>query len=119
MEKAVIILTHGSRNDKSNKQFKKLITKIKSDLSSETKGAFLEFAEPQFEDVVEKLLKKDIKDITILPLFFFAGYHVQEDIPNRIVGLKEKYPDLFFTLLEPVGLNEKFSQFVKENLNSV
>ncbi len=130
MKKATIILSHGSKNEKSNKQFKQLVEKINNGnedciccskiqdfkKSHIIRGAFLELAEPIFEKVIEEIVDNGIKNITILPLFFFAGYHVREDIPERIIDLKNNYSDLNFTLLEPIGLSKEFPEFIKEQL---
>ncbi len=117
INKAIIILSHGSKNKKSNKQFKRLVSKSHNE-NKYIKGAFLEYGKPQFEKVVKEILNNNITDITIFPLFLFEGYHVKEDIPEKIIKLKNKYPELKFTLMEPLGLREDFSDFLNSQLNN-
>ncbi|HKL76584.1 MAG TPA: CbiX/SirB N-terminal domain-containing protein [Halanaerobiales bacterium] len=116
IKKATIILSHGSKNEKSNKQFKRLVSKSHNK-NRYIKGAFLEYGKPRFEKVVREILSNNITDITIFPLFLFGGYHVREDIPEKIIKLKNKHQELNFTLMEPLGLREDFSDFLKSQLN--
>ncbi|MGM0409332.1 MAG: sirohydrochlorin chelatase [Bacillota bacterium] len=116
-KKATIILSHGSKNEKSNKQFKNLVKNIELKKYDLKKGAFLEFAQPDFEKAVKDILNQGIVNITIFPLFLFAGYHVREDIPEKIIGLKNEYPELVFTLMEPIGLRKEFPKFIKKQLD--
>lgn len=115
-KKATIILNHGSKNEKSNKQFKRLVSKFNKP-DELIYGAFLEYGEPKFEKLVKNILNNNIIDITIFPLFLFGGYHVREDIPERIIKLKDQYPELNFILMEPLGLREDFPNFLKRQLN--
>lgn len=112
---ATIILNHGSRNEESNKQFKSLISQINKK-NSKIYGAFLEYGKPKFERVVKEIINRNIIEITIFPLFLFGGYHVREDIPEKIIELKDQYPELNFTLMEPLGLREDFPNFIKRQL---
>ena len=115
-KKATIILNHGSKNKKSNKKFKRLVSQVNKK-NRFIYGAFLEYGQPRFEKVVKDILNNNIINITIFPLFLFGGYHVREDIPEKIIKLKNKYPELNFTLMEPLGLREDFPDFLKSQLN--
>jgi sirohydrochlorin ferrochelatase len=138
-KKVLVIVSHGSKRKESNQEFKEFIKKInkinsessageafeslavvsdevgKSDLSdsySEIKGACLEFSSPQLETVIEDLLKEGYQHFDILPLFIFAGYHVKEDIPERMEKLKNNFEKLEYKILDHPAAADDFAPYI-------
>jgi sirohydrochlorin ferrochelatase len=138
-KKVLVVVSHGSKRRESNQEFKAFIEKLRqinseskkneefgslsvvsdqvdlTDLSgryAEIKGACLEFASPQLETVIEDLMGKGYKQINILPLFIFAGYHVCQDIPERMQELEAKFEQLEYKILEHPAAADGFASYI-------
>ncbi|MEC9490170.1 MAG: CbiX/SirB N-terminal domain-containing protein, partial [Halanaerobiales bacterium] len=138
-KKILVVVSHGSKRQESNQEFKSFIQKL-TQLNSETKkgkefgslsvmsdqaeaadlsgqyaeirGACLEFASPQLENVIEDLVKKGYDEFDILPLFIFAGYHVRQDIPERMEALKSNFEELEYEILEHPAAAADFANYI-------
>ena len=138
-QEALVVVSHGSKRKESNQEFEDFIGKLRqinseskkseefgsislfndqvdlTDLSgsyAEIRGACLEFASPQLETVVEDLLKQGYRKISILPLFVFAGYHVRQDIPERMADLKKSSAKLEYKILEHPAAADNFAYYI-------
>lgn len=134
-KKVLVVVSHGSKRSESNQEFKDFIRKLnqinqkqlkqikteesKNDsllekgnrikIYQEIRGACLEFASPQLESVIEDLIEEKKAEVEILPLFIFAGYHVRQDIPERMKELKEKFEQLEYQILEHPAAADDFA----------
>lgn len=138
-KKVLVVVSHGSKHQESNQEFKDFIQELneinsenkkrkepellsgmmdqvgKSDLSGSyvlIRGACLEFASPQLETVIEDLVKKGYEQLDILPLFIFAGYHVREDIPQRLEKLKAEFKQLQYNVLPHPAAADDFAPYI-------
>lgn len=117
--KAIIFIVHGSKKEKSNNEFLELVKNIsqkdkKYDLK---KAAFLEFAMPDINSVVDEFVKKGAKEIKLYPFFLNSGKHVLIDLPNILSNLKKEYSDINFTLLEHFGKSKKIEDIILSDIN--
>ena len=112
--KAIIFIVHGSKKEKSNNEFLKLVENIsKKDTKYDLKkAAFLEFASPDINSVALEFIKKGAKNICFYPFFLNSGKHVVVDVPNIIEDLKRKYTDVNFTLLPHFGKSKKIEEII-------
>ncbi|MFW6294720.1 MAG: sirohydrochlorin chelatase [Halanaerobium sp.] len=118
-KKALVVVSHGSKRKESNQEFKDFIKKLNKVNSegieseyTKIKGACLEFASPQLEIVIKNLIISGYEKIDIFPLFIFAGYHVREDIPQRMEELKNKYNQLEYKILEHPAAADDFADYI-------
>lgn len=138
-KKILVVVSHGSKRKESNQEFKDFIKKLNQinyeskkneefpsrsavsdqveidDLSgkyAEIRGACLEFASPQLETVIEKSVQAGHMQFNILPLFIFAGYHVRQDIPQRMKELKVKYEELEYKILKHPAAADDFAHYI-------
>ncbi len=117
--KALILIAHGSKKEKSNEEFRELVDEIKnlnSNKYEKIETAFLEFVTPSIEDIVKDLVIQNIKTITFYPYFLNSGKHVSIDIPNIVNTLKIKYPNIEFNVLEHFGLSNKIASIISEEI---
>lgn len=117
--KAIIFIAHGSKKEKSNNEFIQLVEKIsQKDKTYDLKSAaFLELALPDIQSTAISFINQGAKEIYFYPFFLNSGKHVQIDLPNIIIELKEKYPNLQFTLLEHFGKSEKIVDIILSDIN--
>ena len=66
------------------------------------RGAFLELAQPSIPDAIEHCITQGLQEICVIPLMFFAGRHVKEDIPRFIQEAKTKHPEVDFHYSGPL-----------------
>ncbi len=113
--KALIILAHGSRRQESNQEIEYLAKEVKKIAGNEydvIKHAYLEIVEPTLLQSIEKLVNRDISDITVFPYFLNSGKHVKRDIPAMIKTATEKYPDCRFKMSAFIGRYEGMPKLI-------
>ena len=127
--KALIILAHGSRKQESNQEIEILTNDVRALIKrhfdwdvrlqfSIVDYAFLEIAEPSLTNSIEKLVSKNISEITIFPYFLNSGIHIKSDIPNIVKSARTKYPDCKFNLSPPIGANKEMPELILKHLQS-
>lgn len=106
LNKALIIVAHGSRKASSNEEVIALGEKVKSLQDKRytfVETAFLEFATPSLEECILSCVKKDASEIVILPYFLASGNHVTRDIPDVVQKVQALQPHVKVVLKEHIG----------------
>ena len=102
---ALITLAHGSRDPRSVATIKALTEQVacmRPDLRIET--AFLDLAEPSFEQVVTRLAAEGHDEIVVVPLLFSEAYHAKFDVPAVIAAAEASHPGVRIELTDLLGL---------------
>ncbi len=100
-KQAMIVLAHGSRNNRANAAFLDLVERVRKETGIDNiAGAFFSLADPDLSQVVDRLVDEQIQEIAVFPYFLFDGSHVNKDIPELIQRLKARHPGTSFTLLK-------------------
>ena len=119
-KESIVLLGHGSRRSEANDILKNVKMIIKSKFAGiNVECAYLELAEPNIRDIIEKLAGDNFESIYVIPYFLYSGNHVSRDIPEIINGYKEKYPQINFKLGNHLGIDEKIVELVTERIASV
>lgn len=117
---AYVVIVHGSRDKQANEAFAAFLGQFRRVLKGrEVYGAFLELAKPSIPEALEEALSKGAEEIFILPMMFFPGRHVKQDIPQFIQEAKAKYPRADFHYASPVADHPLMLQLLKEKAESV
>lgn len=104
MEKALLIIGHGSRAKEAKEIFDQVVQYVSVSVKNiMVAGAHMELCKPSITEVVEKLVGQGAKEITLVPYFLYKGIHLQEDIPEIIAEISKKYQDIQFKMAEPIG----------------
>ncbi len=106
----LVLLAHGSSDPAWQKPFQEMTASIAANQPHPVKLGFMELCGPSLEDIANEQPEGQAIDIEILPLFFSAGRHLRQDVPNQISGLNERFPNLTFTLHDPVGIHPKMTE---------
>lgn len=114
--KGIIILGHGSRDKEAQQQFKEVVEQVGKGMDSMVEGAFMELAEPGFFQVVDLFKEKGIKEIVVYPLFLFPGVHIKRDIPEMLKEAEEKYEEIDFSMMEPIGPRKELIDIVVNSI---
>ena len=111
----LILLGHGSKTQKALEEMETLAAKLRESSPNLTVAfAFLSLLEPDLAQAVKTAVDSGAREIHVLPLFFFAGKHVLEDIPARFAALRSAFPAVALTLREPIGHHPGFLDLVRQ-----
>jgi len=109
--RSVLLISHGSRFPDTEQEVQGFVRRLKeqSDIKI-IEYAFLEIAHPNIPEGIDVCVEKGATEVIILLNFLNAGKHVDEDIPRIVGDARVKYPDVAFTITQPLG---KHDQIVK------
>ncbi len=109
----LILLGHGSRARKTLEEMEDLAAKLQESANGVViRTAFLTLLEPDLAHAVKAAVKSGAGEIHVLPLFFFSGKHVMEDIPRLFGELQTAHPKVKLVLREAVGRHPDFLAFL-------
>lgn len=113
LKRAYLFIAHGSREASAHEGFEQLLQSLRKSIKEyPVLGAYLTLNEPSISSAVETGLQRGLDDYVVVPLFFFEGSHIKQDIPQILADLKLKHPSLQFQLMPPVGSIESFADWV-------
>jgi len=116
---SLILLSHGSRMDSSNREMMALaetVAGLKDNPFGRVRCAFLQFAKPTFQKVVEELVLEKVERIVVFPLFLSSGSHVQEDVPELVEAIKHQFPKLEVSVAAHLGGTGSFAGFLLQSV---
>lgn len=109
-EKGLILIAHGSRVAKAAEEMEQLVEKVQRQLTAySVKEAYMEIQSPGLLETIEGFVNEGLKEIDVLPLFFFEGRHMRDDIPAQVKECQEKYSDCKIKLLPYIGSSDFFA----------
>src|SRR5438093_9655808 len=104
MSTAILLIAHGSRNAEANADLHHLVTELsRRGPYAIVEPAFLELAEPTIEAAGGRCVARGAHRVILLPYFLSAGVHVREDLQEHCRGLAARFPNLAFSVAEPLG----------------
>lgn len=111
--KALILLGHGSRAPETLGEMRDLAQKLQAaHPDTQVIPAFLNLQEPVLAEAVAAAAGAGAGEIRILPLFFFSGKHVLEDVPRLVEQARSAHPGTRILLLDASGRHPDFPGFV-------
>jgi sirohydrochlorin ferrochelatase len=106
---ALIALAHGSRDPRSAQTITALVDEVKAmrpDLRVEK--AFLDLSKPSFQTVVDRLVRKGVEEIVVVPLLLTEAYHAKVDVPEAIAEAMARHEGLQIRSTSVLGLEARF-----------
>jgi sirohydrochlorin ferrochelatase len=125
IKKYFVVVAHGSPDKLNEEDFSHLCKEIEQKIKeNDTETTFiksyLEFGQPRFDDVVEKIIKENRKETNsfffIKPLLFFRAGHMQNDIEAKLKGMENVR--VSGVLAESERFQKFFSDFINNFLQS-
>ena len=115
MKSAYLVIAHGSREAEANRAFVEFLERFRKAYPHRSvEGAFLELAKPAIPEGIENCAAQGVSEIIILPMMFFPGRHVKEDIPRFIQEAKAKHPEIDFHYAGPVAEHPMLMSLLEE-----
>src|SRR6476469_279062 len=106
---ALIALAHGSRDPRSAQTITALVDEVKAmrpDLRVEK--AFLDLSKPSFQTVVDRLVRKGVEEIVVVPLLLTEAFHAKVDVPDAIAEAMARHEGLQIRGTSVLGLEARF-----------
>jgi sirohydrochlorin ferrochelatase len=106
---ALIALAHGSRDPRSAQTITALVDEVKAmrpDLRVEK--AFLDLSKPSFQTVVDRLVRKGVEEIVVVPLLLTEAFHAKVDVPEAIAEAMARHEGLQIRSTSVLGLEARF-----------
>ena len=117
---SIIVLSHGSKVASGNDGLFKIVEMLKiSNKWDSVEAGFLQLAEPNLKQVIEKVVKEGSRRVVVIPLLLFSGSHVVKDIPREIDEQRKVYPDVEFLFAKNLGADERIAQIASDRINDV
>jgi len=114
-----LFIAHGSKEPAAQAGFESLLASLDESLAPyPVAGAYLTLNKPSISEAIETAIKEGIEDFVIVPLFFFEGSHLKNDIPKILADLKLKHRLIDFQILPPIASIEGFSDWVVKSATS-
>jgi sirohydrochlorin cobaltochelatase len=104
MTPGLLLFGHGARDAAWAEPFKAVATRIaaaRPGLAVEL--AFLEFMSPDLQGGGDALVARGCTDVRIVPMFLGTGGHVRRDLPAMLQRLRERHPQVQWTLQPAIG----------------
>ena len=121
MNKALLIIAHGSRLGASNDEVIELRDSLESILGTQFslyKVAFLELCDPSITQAISELATTGVREIVVLPYFLNKGRHVTEDVPGELQQMREQYPHVSIKSLPYFGSSGLIPGMLKDFIES-
>ncbi len=114
---ALVCLAHGSRDPRSSATVTALVAEVKAqrpDLRIEK--AFLDLSKPNFQTVVDRLVRAGYDEIVVVPLLLNEAFHARVDVPDAIAQATERHPQLKVGATDVLGLETRFLEVLDERM---
>ncbi len=100
----IILFAHGSRDPLWHRPMEAVAARIAElDAQTPVRCAYLELTPPDLPACAAALVADGVSHITILPMFLGVGKHAREDLPQLLVTLKARHPEVTFALQPAIG----------------
>ena len=113
--KVLMLIAHGSRKQAANDEVSRLaeqISKLENSEYGAVVPAFLEFAEPDIHQGVERCVELGADTIVAMPYFLAAGRHVAEDIRKEIECARAGTPKVNIEISQYLGESQVMAELV-------
>lgn len=113
----VLYVSHGSRISEATAEAISCISAVIKQVDVPLQEiCFLELAEPNMEQGVEKLVDHGASRIAVVPVLLLSAGHYYKDIPAELTEIRKKYPFITFTYGQPLGVQNRFTQILLERI---
>ena len=117
---AVLYVCHGSRIPKASEMasdfIKKCMIQLKDSVSIQ-EHCFLELATPTIDEAFESCIDQGATTISVLPVLLLTAAHAKIDIPEELMKLKQKYPQVTILYGRPIGVHPNMINILEERIH--
>ncbi len=114
---ALVALAHGSRDPRSAATIKALVGEVRAmrpDLRIEP--AFLDLCRPNFQTVVDRLVRAGFDEIVVVPLLLTQAFHAKVDVPTAVAEAMARHPHLQIRATDILGMEPVFLEVLDRRM---
>jgi sirohydrochlorin cobaltochelatase len=114
---AIVLLGHGSREQRSNAEFESLADLLRERWPSRALlHAYVELAQPSLADAL-KQAASIANRVVVLPCFLFTAGHVKNDLPLQLFHARNDFPEVQFMAARALGVHAAMVEAALDRLN--
>ena len=117
MKRGLMLIDRGSREREAEEELEIICKKVKEKGNYNfTEFCFLEVVPPFIEDGMEKCLKKDVDEMTIVPYFLYPGKKVKIAVADAMKYQKDT--KIKFLVTKPMTMHRTLVELVDNRITS-
>ncbi len=117
---ALLLIAHGSRRPEANADLVYVAEAMwERGRYPIVQVSYLELAEPGIEAGGVLCVERGATTVILLPYFLSPGKHMVEDLTAARDRLRERFPDVRFTLAEPLGRHPLLLDVLEQRAHEV
>lgn len=124
MKKGIVVLGHGSRA--SVGEANQVVFQVTDMVKKRVGHSLVETAImnrmsglQSLEEAIDRLVIQGATTITVVPMFFSNGMHIQSDIPEEITAIQEKHPGIVIHMAPHIGADARIADILVERVREV
>jgi sirohydrochlorin ferrochelatase len=119
MERAVLLVDHGSRREEANAVLAQVAEIIRRRSGfTVVHCAHMEIAEPTIAQGFDACVADGAREVIVHPYFLAPGDHYNDTVPRLVAEAAAKHPGVRWTITEPLGLHHKLCEVVVERVEA-
>ena len=102
----LVLVGHGSRSSRSGQEMAELsghVARALPDVAVDV--GFLEMTDPPAGPVIDGLVGRGCRRITVLPLVLLGAGHAKSDVPAVVLDARARHPEVDFAFGSPLGVS--------------
>ena len=117
MKRGLMLIDRGSREREAEEELEIICKKVKEKGNYDfTEFCFLEVVPPFIEDGMDKCLKKDVDEMTIVPYFLYPGKKVKIAVADAMKYQKDT--KIKFLVSKPMTMHKTMIELVDNRINT-
>ena len=120
MQRAIIIIGHGSRAADANTQLLAVAELLRQSYANDQLlVAYMEIVSPSLSDAMMTALEQGASTILVIPCLLFHGMHVHSDIPQLIKSFTAAHPNITVRLGKEIGADPLLAAILKARIEEI
>ena len=116
---AFVLFAHGARDPRWSRTLAALAAALEHRHPGGTvRTAFLELQAPSLEQALDSLAAEGLDEIRIVPVFWAAGGHVNEDLPRMVAEARRRHPQLAIAVLPVLSELPGMLEFIADAVSA-
>lgn len=102
----LVLVGHGSRSSRSGEEMAALAAHVAAaqpDVAVDV--GFLEMTDPPAGVVIDRLVERGCKRVTVLPLVLLGAGHAKSDVPALVLAARDRHPGVDVVFGSPLGVS--------------
>ncbi|NGP46889.1 sirohydrochlorin chelatase [Bacillaceae bacterium SIJ1] len=115
--KSILYVCHGTQSDAGQREAKAYVHKLQGQVEATIQStAFLEFTPPTIPEALDMMIRKEIRDILIMPILLFSTEHHQQAIPEAADRILLQKPHVRTAYGQAIQVHQKIPTLIEQQV---